>query len=190
MDFTDHILQRLLPCIEKQLWQEHLEELKLRIETVLALAVTEYTFSYLNPSLLTGSAVKLVLSRFQLTCHDFIEEPSIDFKLCQSICTHSVRTNFWISRQILWRFFFHFRNKLRFARDNWTKSSINWKRSCPITYWDLLSMTSQQANQIRIQTTLHPLLHPPLITIYPLKWTILAFWSADTIVCNLSFWLQ
>ena len=31
---------------------------------MLALAVTEYTFSYLNPSLLAASSIQLVLSRF------------------------------------------------------------------------------------------------------------------------------
>ena len=50
MDFTDHILLRL--GIPKLTSEADLDELKLRIETVLALAVTEYTFSYLNPSLL------------------------------------------------------------------------------------------------------------------------------------------
>ena len=39
-----------------------MEQLKQRIDTILTLAVTEYTFSYLNPSLLAAAAIHLVLS--------------------------------------------------------------------------------------------------------------------------------
>ena len=77
-DFTDHILIRL--GITKLISEIQLDELKLRIETVLALAVTEYTFSYLNPSLLAASAIHLVLSRFLK-----IEHHQTDQRLCNAI---------------------------------------------------------------------------------------------------------
>ena len=77
-DFTDHILLRL--GITKLISEIQLDELKLRIETVLALAVTEYTFSYLNPSLLAASAIHLVLSRFLK-----IEHHQTDQRICNAI---------------------------------------------------------------------------------------------------------
>ena len=72
LDFLDHILLRLgMPSLASEV---QMEELKLRIETILALAVTEYAFSYLNPSLLTASAIQLVLSRFNpAICDDWID---------------------------------------------------------------------------------------------------------------------
>ena len=79
-DFIDHILLRL--GIPKLISEVELDELKLRIETVLALAVTEYTFSYLNPSLLAASAIHLVLSRFlkiELGHH------KVDQRICNAI---------------------------------------------------------------------------------------------------------
>ena len=77
-DFTDHVLIRL--GITKLISEIQLDELKLRIETVLALAVTEYTFSYLNPSLLAASAIHLVLSRFLK-----IEHHQTDQRICNAI---------------------------------------------------------------------------------------------------------
>ena len=44
-------------------FETQLEELKLKMEQVLVLAVTDYSFSYLSPSLLAASASRLVLSR-------------------------------------------------------------------------------------------------------------------------------
>ena len=78
MDFIDHILQFM--GIPKTFNDSKLDELKIRIETVLALAVTEYTFSYLNPSILAASAIHLVLSRFNK-----MEYFAIDQRLCNAI---------------------------------------------------------------------------------------------------------
>jgi hypothetical protein len=69
-----------------------------RIETVLALAVTEYTFSYLNPSLLAASSIQLVLSRF-LKFDQFTKLPNhqIDERICDAIgaIPVSTKTAFW-----------------------------------------------------------------------------------------------
>ena len=60
LDFVDHLLiqSKILNLTESQL-----DQIKEKIENILVLAVTNYEFSYLNPSLLAGSAIHLVLSR-------------------------------------------------------------------------------------------------------------------------------
>ena len=71
MDFLDHILTRLSESNNQQHQginvninlTKQIEELKIKMEQVLVLAVTDYFFSYLNPSLLAASAAHLVLSR-------------------------------------------------------------------------------------------------------------------------------
>ena len=68
LDFIDHILSK----IGIQLSELQVEQLKERIETILVLAVTNYTFSYLNPSLLAASTIHLVLSRF-----DYFQDQNI-----------------------------------------------------------------------------------------------------------------
>ena len=60
LDFIDHILGHL----GIQLTELQAEQLQERIETILVLAVKNYTFSYLNPSLLAAATIHLVLSRF------------------------------------------------------------------------------------------------------------------------------
>jgi hypothetical protein len=72
LDFLDHILTRL--GLDQDWSENQLDELKLRMETVLALAVTEYTFSYLSPSLLAASAIQLVLSKFTTFNEDKIDQ--------------------------------------------------------------------------------------------------------------------
>ena len=66
--------------IPKTFNDSKLDDLKIRIETVLALAVTEYTFSYLNPSILAASAIHLVLSR-----SNKVEHLAINQQLCNAI---------------------------------------------------------------------------------------------------------
>ena len=78
LDFLDHILIRTIP---PNLTELQIEELKERIENILVLAVTNYTFSYLNPSLLAGSAIHLVLSRITT------ENPLIQESIAKSIKT-------------------------------------------------------------------------------------------------------
>ena len=86
-DFLDHILLRL--GIDQMVTEAQMDDLKIRMETILALAVTEYTFSYLNPSLLAASTIQLVLSRFTKSHMD--EE--LNNKLYKSISAISVSTN-------------------------------------------------------------------------------------------------
>jgi len=88
MDFLDHILTRLSESsnnqhqgiinIDKVNFSKQIEELKIKMEQVLVLAVTDYFFSYLNPSLLAASAAHLVLSRLT-------NETKITEDLCQYI---------------------------------------------------------------------------------------------------------
>ena len=70
MDFLEYILMRLqntknssIQYFHDKSFETQLEELKLKMEQVLVLAVTDYSFSYLSPSLLAASASRLVLSR-------------------------------------------------------------------------------------------------------------------------------
>ena len=71
LDFVDHIL---LKIIHQNVTESQIEELKQRIETILVLAVTNYTFSYLNPSLLAASAIYLVLSKLKPENHTEMQE--------------------------------------------------------------------------------------------------------------------
>ena len=95
MDFLDHILTRLSESsnnqqhqgiinIDKVNFSKQIEELKIKMEQVLVLAVTDYFFSYLNPSLLAASAAHLVLSRLT-------NETKITEDLCQYIGAITVR---------------------------------------------------------------------------------------------------
>ena len=96
MDFLDHILTRLSESnnfnnqhlhqgiIDKVNFTKQIEELKIKMEQVLVLAVTDYFFSYLNPSLLAASAAHLVLSRLT-------NETKITEDLCQYIGAITVR---------------------------------------------------------------------------------------------------
>ena len=81
LDFIDHILSK----IGIQLSELQVEQLKERIETILVLAVTNYTFSYLNPSLLAASTIHLVLSRFDYFQDQNIQNSSLKMgKIIQS----------------------------------------------------------------------------------------------------------
>ena len=92
MDFLDHILTRLSESNNQQHqginvdinFTKQIEELKIKMEQVLVLAVTDYFFSYLNPSLLAASAAHLVLSRLT-------NETKITEDLCQYIGAITVR---------------------------------------------------------------------------------------------------
>ena len=93
MDFLDHILTRLSESKynsnqgiihENSYFTKQIEELKIKMEQVLVLAVTDYFFSYLNPSLLAASAAHLVLSRLT-------NETKITEDLCQYIGAITVR---------------------------------------------------------------------------------------------------
>ena len=93
MDFLDHILMRLGSTENTALYpnsndptEAQIEEMKLKMEQVLVLAVTEYFFSYLSPSLLAVSAASLVLSRIT-TKAEMMED------LCKSIGAIPVSSN-------------------------------------------------------------------------------------------------
>ena len=93
MDFLDHILTRLsdskgINIDNDSNFTNQIEELKIKMEQVLVLAVTDYFFSYLNPSLLAASAAHLVLSRLT-------NETKITEDLCQYIGAITVRSFFF-----------------------------------------------------------------------------------------------
>ena len=104
MDFLDHILKRLSESsnnqhqgiinIDKVNFTKQIEELKIKMEQVLVLAVTDYFFSYLNPSLLAASAAHLVLSRLT-------NETKITEDLCQYIGAITVRFLFVLFLSLL-----------------------------------------------------------------------------------------
>ena len=58
LDYLDHVLPRL-PVISA----EETERVKNVAQTILAVAATDYTFSYIQPSLMAASAVLLGVDR-------------------------------------------------------------------------------------------------------------------------------
>ena len=91
MDFLEYILMRIQQSKntskkyfhDDKAFESQLEELKLKMEQVLVLAVTDYSFSYLSPSLLAASAARLILSRLDTKVEIMAE-------ICKSIGAISV----------------------------------------------------------------------------------------------------
>ena len=138
MDFLDHILTRLSESnnfnnqhlhqgiIDKVNFTKQIEELKIKMEQVLVLAVTDYFFSYLNPSLLAASAAHLVLSRLT-------NETKITEDLCQYIGAITVRFLFVC---FVFMFIIHiYKNILCCYRVTSKIMFLNWKKSFQITYY-------------------------------------------------------
>ena len=134
MDFLDHILTRLSESNNQQHqginvninFTKQIEELKIKMEQVLVLAVTDYFFSYLNPSLLAASAAHLVLSRLT-------NETKITEDLCQYIGAITVRFLFVC---FVFMFIIHiYKNILCCYRVTSKIMFLNWKKSFQITYY-------------------------------------------------------
>ena len=138
MDFLDHILTRLSESnnfnnqhlhqgiIDKVNFTKQIEELKIKMEQVLVLAVTDYFFSYLNPSLLAASAAHLVLSRLT-------NETKITEDLCQYIGAITVR---FLFVYFVFMFIKHiYKNILCCYRVTSKIMFLNWKKSFQITYY-------------------------------------------------------
>ena len=104
-------------------FETQLEELKLKMEQVLVLAVTDYSFSYLSPSLLAASASRLILSRLDTKVEMMAE-------ICKSIgaipVSHATSKNYLIS--LIFTPITHFRVTLK-------NMSSNWKKWFPITFF-------------------------------------------------------